>query len=138
MSRHEKGMLKERIEIIEESYEFMLAFAAQGLSGDEEGDSGAQIRDSLERCNASLEGLPDLLLALVDAEKLEPPEPYRAFIKVLERDDHKAQTAIQLVLAQSSISSQLVDNLNAWIHLRALLTGLFVIDEIFKDKELQR
>jgi hypothetical protein len=37
------------------------------------------------------------------------------------------------VLAQTSISSQLIDNLNAWIHLRALLTDLFLIDEILKQ-----
>ena len=36
------------------------------------------------------------------------------------------------MLAQPSISSQLVDNLNASIHLRALLTDLFLIDEVFK------
>ena len=39
---------------------------------------------------------------------------------------------MQLVLAQPSISSQLVDNLNASIHLRALLTDLFLIDEVLK------
>ena len=40
--------------------------------------------------------------------------------------------AIQVVIAQPSISSQLIDNLNASIHLRALLTDLFLIDEIVK------
>ena len=40
--------------------------------------------------------------------------------------------AIDLVLAQRAISSQIVDNLNASIHLRALLTDLFLIDEILK------
>ena len=39
---------------------------------------------------------------------------------------------MQLVLAQPSISSQLVDNLNASIHLRALLTDLFLLDEVLK------
>jgi len=37
-----------------------------------------------------------------------------------------------LALAQKSISSQLVDNLNASIHLRALLTDVFLIDEVLK------
>ncbi len=43
---------------------------------------------------------------------------------------------MRLVLAQSTISSQLIDNLNASIHLRALLTDLFLVDEILKP--LQR
>jgi hypothetical protein len=35
-------------------------------------------------------------------------------------------------LAQSTISFQLIDNLNASIHLRALLTDSFLIDEILR------
>ncbi len=39
--------LKTLIEIIEETYEFMLAYAAQGLEGDEANKSGGQLRDFL-------------------------------------------------------------------------------------------
>ena len=39
--------------------------------------------------------------------------------------------ALEVVLAQPAISSQLIDNLNASIHLRALLTDLFLIGEVF-------
>ena len=45
---------------------------------------------------------------------------------------------MQLVLAQPAISSQLVDNLNASIHLRALLTDLFLIDEVLKTHQRKR
>jgi hypothetical protein len=124
--------LQERIDIIEETYEFMLAYAAQGLSGNEAGGPGAQMRDFLERCNGALEGLSTVLKALVEAKQLEPAEHYHAFIEIVEQDVRNTQTAIQLVLAQHSVSSQLIDNLNAWIHLRALLTDLFVIDEILR------
>jgi hypothetical protein len=62
---------------------------------------------------------------------LEPAGDYQAFIAVLDRD---AQAALRLVLAQRSLSSQLVDNLNASIHLRTLLTDLFLIDEILKTQ----
>ena len=132
MSKTIESKLKQRIEAIEETYEFMLAYAAQGHSGDEKAGSGAQIRDFLNRSYNALEGLANLFISLVDGMKLEPTERYRSFIEVLERDACSAQAAIQLVLAQTSISSQLIDNLNAWIHLRALLTNLFLIDEILK------
>jgi hypothetical protein len=36
------------------------------------------------------------------------------------------------VLAQKTIGSQIVDNLNASIHLRTLLTDLFLLDEGLK------
>jgi hypothetical protein len=35
-------------------------------------------------------------------------------------------------LAQKALSSQLIDNLNASIHIRALLTDIFLIDEALK------
>lgn len=40
---------------------------------------------------------------------------------------------LQVVLAQRIIGSQIIDNLNAWMHRRALLTDLFVIDELLQD-----
>jgi hypothetical protein len=58
--------------------------------------------------------------------------PYLAFINVIDSDAKHAQAAIQLVIAQRAISSQIVDNLDASIHLRALLTDLFLIDEVLK------
>ena len=63
---------------------------------------------------------------------IQSPAPYDAFISVVERDVRSAQAAVQLVLAQPSIGSQLVDNLNASIHLRAVLTDLFLLDEVLK------
>ena len=69
-------------------------------------------------------------------ENLQPAERYLAFLAVLERDARDSLAAIQLVLAQATISSQLIDNLNASIHLRALLTDLFLIDEILKPQQV--
>ncbi|MFQ5540440.1 MAG: hypothetical protein ACE5FB_08535, partial [Candidatus Binatia bacterium] len=83
--------LKERIEVIEETYEFMLAYAAQGLSGEEKTGSGGQLRDFLMRSDTALEGLAKLFIVLVDDKKLEPVERYRSFIEVLERDASNAQ-----------------------------------------------
>jgi len=40
------------------------------------------------------------------------------------------------VLAREDISSQLIDNMNASIHLRALLTDLFIVDEVLKPNRL--
>jgi hypothetical protein len=122
--------LGERCNAIEECYEFMLAYAAQGLAGD--GGRGSQIRGFLERAVEALSGLADGYTSAVQEQKLSPAEPYQAFLAVLDRDARDSLAAIELVLAQTSISSQLIDNLNASIHLRALLTDLFLMDEILK------
>jgi hypothetical protein len=94
--------------------------------------SGGQIRDFLHKCDAALTGLGEAITHCVRRLGLEPPEPYQAFIEVVERDARGAQAAVQLVLAQRSIGSQLVDNLNASMHLRAVLTDLFLLDEVLK------
>ena len=126
--------LRERCDSIEECYEFMLAYAAQGLPGDRGSQSGGQLRTFLGRCDEALTGLARVFTQIVELEHLQPADRYHAFIAVLDRDARDAQAAVQLVLAQPSISSQLIDNLNASIHLRALLTDLFLIDEIVKPQ----
>jgi len=54
---------------------------------------------------------------------------------VLDRDARDSVAAIELVLVQPAISSQLMDNLNASIHLRALLTDLFLVGEILRKHD---
>lgn len=127
-----RNELADRCNAVEECYEFMLAYAAQGVSGDEGSGKGGQIRSFLERAVQALSGLSDAFTSLVRHESLEPAGRYRDFLAVLERDAKDSLAAIELVLAQPAISSQLIDNLNASIHLRALLTDLFLIDEILK------
>lgn len=124
--------LVRRCHAIEESYEFLLAYAAQGLPGDTGSQSGGQLRLFLQRAVDALTGLAAVATGVVEHDKLEPSERYTAFLGVLDRDARDALAAIQLVQAQPSISSQLVDNLNASIHVRALLTDLFLIDEVLK------
>jgi hypothetical protein len=125
--------LQRRCNTIEEAYEFMLAYAAQGVSGDAASQSGGQVRECLTRAAGALTGIGDLYSALIDQEGLDPAR-YRAFGAVLDRDARDSLAAIDLVLAQPAISSQVVDNLNASIHLRALLTDLFLIDEVLKGR----
>ena len=123
--------LQRRCNTIEEAYEFMLAYAAQGASGDASSQSGGQIRDFLTRAAEALTGLGEVYASVVEHESLEPSR-YRPFGAGLDRDARDSLAAIDLVLAQPAISSQIVDNLNASIHVRALLTDLFLVDEIFK------
>lgn len=126
--------VQRRCNTIEEAYEFMLAYAAQGLPGDTGNQSGGQLREFLTQAAAALSDIGDAFGVLVEREALEPAARYRAFLAVLDRDARDSMAAVELVLAQPSISSQLIDNLNASIHLRALLTDLFLIDELLKSQ----
>ena len=124
----------ERCDAIEECYEFMLAYAGQGLPSDSGSRAGGQVREFLERALQALTGLAKSCSEAVEQNGFETAEKYRAFIAVLDRDARDSLAAVELVLAQSSISSQLIDNLNASIHLRALLTDLFLIGEILRTQ----
>jgi len=121
-----------RCDAIEECYEFMLGYAAQGLPDDHDSRSGSQLRELLHRAVLAASGLTGAYAAVVQELRIEPAEQYQAFFAVLERDTANALAAVQLVLAQPKISSQLIDNLNASMHLRALLTDIFLIDEVVK------
>lgn len=123
-----RSELKSRCDAIESAYEFLLAYAAQGLLSDQ---GNGQVREFLRKCDEGLSDLGGFLNRFV-AQLNVDSTPYSAFMAVLDRDARDAQAAVQLVLAQPAISSQLVDNLNASIHLRALLTDLFLIDEVLK------
>lgn len=128
--------IAERCNSVEESYEFMLAYAAQGLPTDSGSQSGGQIREYLRRAADALRGLSDSSAKALQQERLEPAERYQAFFEVLNQDAADSLAAIELVLAQPTISSQLIDNLNASIHLRALLTDLFLLTEMAKPQPM--
>ena len=132
MSDTVRAELKERIDAIEGGYEFFLGYAAKGSRGDP--GTGGELRDCLQRMDTAMDGLGDFLSALVRARGLEPLPPYEAFFDVVGRDAGRAQLAIRLVMAQPGISSQVIDNLNASVHLRALLTDLFLVDEILRPR----
>ena len=114
-----------RCEAVEECYEFMLAYAAQGRAREESGDDG--IRGYLGRAEAGL--------AIIAA--MSPPggDDQAAFVEVVRQDAVRARKAMRFVLAQRSIGSQIIDNLNASIHIRALLTDVFLLDEAFEKAE---
>ena len=127
-----RDALQRHIDTIEEAYEFMLAYAAQGLSGEAGSKPGGQLREFLSRAATAMASLGDVFSRLVAEERLAPADQYGRYRDLLVADAQRSLAALELVLAQPSISSQLIDNLNASMHLRALLTDLFLIDEILK------
>ena len=110
--------LDDQIDAIESGYEFLLAYAAQGRDSDASPSGKSEVRDTLARMSEAADGI---VAALADAE--------HEFAGIVADDARKSLAAMSLVSAQPAISSELVDNLNASIHLRALLTDLFLLSE---------
>lgn len=126
---------QERCEVIEECYEFALSYAAQGHGSDKDSAQGRQLREHLTRAAEAMRGVAASYGSALKSEQLAPAGRYQAFFAVLARDAADSVAAVELVLAQSAISSQLIDNLNASIHLRALLTDLFLLAEILEAQQ---
>jgi hypothetical protein len=122
--------IRRRCNAMEECYEFMLAYAAQGVSSGDGNQSGGRIREVLRQAVEALSGVADACRTAVRADALDSVEQYIAFLDVLDRDARDSVRTIELVLAQPAISSQLIDNLNASMHLRAVLTDLFLLSDI--------
>ena len=122
--------IQKQCETIEECYEFTLSYAARGLASEE----GSELREQLSRAVAAIRGL-ERSCAQTVAQQLAPAGKFEAFFAVLKRDAESALAAMELVLAQPVIGSQLIDNLNASIHLRALLADLFLVTEILDARQ---
>src|SRR5262245_61451116 len=120
--------LSRRIDVIERGYEYLLAYAAQGRQN----ETGTEARQTLEGMYAALDGLAELLVLAIRAASKSGSGDAAGFIEAIRDDARKARGAIGLVLSRPAVSSLLVDNLNASIHLRALLTDVFLVEQALK------
>lgn len=111
-------MIEESIETIEAGYEFLLAYAAQGRPAGPDSGPGPHARPTLQ-------GMADAMRNLVDAFA----DSKVSFETVIANDCRNAGAALEFILAQEKIGSEIVDNLNASIHVRAVLTDLFLYSE---------
>lgn len=117
--------IEDDIETIEAGYEFLLAYAAQGRPAQAETGPGPHARPTIEGMSQAVQNLQD---ALGDSDK--------EFERVIAEDCAKAGAAMRFILSQDKIGSEMVDNLNASIHLRAVLTDLFLYSEVLRPLPL--
>jgi hypothetical protein len=126
--------LADAIDSIEGAYEFTLAYAAQGRRVEED-DGGFGVRHHLKRAEAALSFIVAAPPATLGARA--PSEAATAFLDVVKADAARARTIVRFALDQRSIGSQMTDNLNASIHIRALLTDLFLLDESLRQSGVE-
>jgi hypothetical protein len=119
--------LSSRIETIARGYEYLLAYAAQGRQDEQ----GSEVRARLSDMFTALHGLGEQFAKVVTGSGAAPVV-VGPFLDAVKQDAAKARSAIGLVLSRPTISSLLVDNLNASIHVRALLTDCFLVEQAYK------
>lgn len=116
--------IRTQIEAVEEAYEFMLAYAAQGRAEEGAGPDGAQIREFLRQFDdavGAIAGMIDTLPAVSgDAA---------GFAASLRKDSEIMSSVLRIMLASDNVSSEVVDNANGLISVRSYLTSLFFLDK---------
>jgi hypothetical protein len=116
--------MREAIEIVEEAYEYMLAYAAQGKKQETDEGGVSKIRQYLTRFCEALDALEQAAASEVFTEGGE--EFGQRFLNELKT----TRSALMLVMARPAITSDMVDNTNALLAVRAFLTNLFFIDQV--------
>lgn len=120
--------IRKNIELVEEAYEFMLAYAAQGRADEGAGPDGAHIRTFLKQFSDATDRI------IEDLDKLsEPNGAMETFIKSAESDAKTVKSVMAIMLQKENISSEMVDNANGLITVRSYLTALFFIDKAVLD-----
>jgi hypothetical protein len=116
--------LRNAFDRVEETYEFMLAYAAQGRKREiDETGKESQIRQYLKRLEAALGEIDEAI-----GDGLGGAEG-AAFTERVRADLAATRSAVGLLLARPSISSDMIDNTNGLIVLRGFLTDVFFIDQ---------
>jgi len=123
--------LQQHVDAIEGGYEFLLAYAAQGIATDEGNAHSEQLRTYLRRMDEGIAGLEPAVRVVLGAAGATAD--FEDFLQVVTRDAAAARAALRIVQSRQGISSQLIDNLNVSTHLRAVLTDLFLLDEALKS-----
>ena len=114
---------------IEEAYEFMLAYAAQGRRS--EGPDGAgpsQIRQFLQQFGRAADALSASLAGMSEGDAAS------GFRQRWLDDIAAVRSIVDMLLAQPSITSEMVDNTNGLIALRSFLTDIFFADHVMLPK----
>tara|TARA_B100000029_G_scaffold124030_1_gene117494 strand:+ start:32 stop:412 length:381 start_codon:yes stop_codon:yes gene_type:complete len=116
--------IREKIEAVEEAYEFMLAYAAQGRAEEGAGPDGAQIREFLRQFDDAVSAISGMIDDLPGIE-----EEKAGFAASLKKDSETMSSVLRIMLSRDNVSSEMVDNANGMIAVRSYLTSLFFLDK---------
>ena len=116
--------IRAHIEAIEEAYEFLLAYAAQGRAEEGAGPDGAHIRTFLAQFDAAVTAIAQEIDSLPGAGG-----EAAAFLRGFEADSRTMTSVLQMMLARNQITSEVVDNANGLISVRSYLTSIFFLDK---------
>lgn len=118
------SVLREAFDTVEEAYEFMLAYAAQGRQTESETEGASQIRGFLDRFRSALDDMDGAIPQLIPAGS-----PGHAYAERFIDDSAIMKSILDLLTSRDNITSEMIDNTNGMVPVRSLLTNIFFVDQ---------
>lgn len=122
--------LREQIEQMEQSYEFLISFAGRGVGREGAQSATDQIREHINGFEEALEVGYDDALAVPDHHDEFDTDAYAAFVSDMAAEVEEARTVLSLIGEQDRITSQQVDNMNGMSVFQSVIMKFFFLDEL--------
>lgn len=122
--------MRDQIEEMESSYEFLISFAGQGVGREAVQSSTDQIREFVEGFEASLGGAYDAALAVPDSHEAFDTDEYITFVEEMGEEVEEARNVLRLLGQQERITSAQVDNMNGMAVFQSVVMKFFFLDEL--------
>lgn len=114
----------------EESYEFMISYAGQGIGREVPTKDVEQIREYLMQLRDSCEEAIIAAKKIPDEFDLNGTDHFYNVIDEMETECEEAVEILNLLIAQDRITSQQVDNLNGMSVFQSVVMKMFFLEEL--------
>lgn len=122
--------MRDQIEELERSYEFLISFAGQGVGREAVQSATDQIREFVDAFEASLGGAYDAAKAVPDSHDEFDTDAYHTFLEEMGTEVEAARNVLRLLGEQEFITSQQVDNMNGMAVFQSVVMKFFFLDEL--------
>lgn len=127
--------LQDAIRRVEESYEFMISFAGQGIGREIRKTTSDEVREYVDQLREALDDALEAGQSITDEHDIRGEEHFDVVIARLGEEIDEAQELLALLSAQDRITSQQVDNLNGMSVFQSVVMKLFFLDELTEHLE---
>jgi len=130
MSQTPVSDLREAIEQVEISYEFLISFAGEGIDRETIQSGTGQAKEYLHDFEDGLADGYEAAQAVPDHHDELDTDAYQAFLDDMAPEIEEARTVLQLLSEQEAVTSRMADNLNGMSVFQSVMMKFFFLDEL--------
>lgn len=114
----------------EEAYEFMIAYAGQGIGREIPEKKSDDVREYIIQLEGALHDAHEAASAIGDTHEIDGAEQYEGMLADMAAELDEASTILDLLAAQDRVTSAQVDNINGMSVFQSVMMKLFFIDDL--------